>query len=300
VKLLAIALYPIFAGSIVERPPPQIYAVMTERGVNGSGFLISFQDEVYAVAPLDPTNGSPATVLFAMNGAEVQVGSRVASQKGIQVLRIERRLSDSSSPFDYSGPPALEAGARLGIVNRDEVIEGILRSAPTSLQGSGTSPPELEIEASKPFHVVRSFGAPVVSLESGTVVGVVMRAGEEGPSNTVRFEPLVFRGETGPEWTAAMFVGSWVAGSSAIVTVATLEADGSFVAKWAVGSTVVGKVSGRWEFYGREITFTYDEYSGFPVGQDVNRVLSVSKSEFTTRQRDGGIIVFTRKVDRPE
>jgi hypothetical protein len=299
VRFVAIALYPIFAPSIVERVPPQIYAVMTERGVSGSGFLISFEDEVYAVAPLDPTD-SPPTVLFAMNGAEVQVGSRVASQKGIQVLRIERRLSDSSSPFDYSGSPALEAGTRLGVVNQGEVIEGILRSASTSIPASATSPPELEIEASKPFHVLRSFGAPVVSLESGAVVGVVMRADEEGPSSTVRFEPLVFRGETGPEWVAGSFVGSWVTGSSAVVTVATLDADGSFVARWAVGSTIVGKVSGRWEFSDREIGFTYDENSGFPVGRDVNRVLSVSKSEFTIRQRDGGITVFTRKVDRPD
>jgi hypothetical protein len=99
-----------------------------------------------------------------------------------------------------------------------------------------------------------------------------------------------------------MFVGSWAASNGAMTTLVTLETDGSFIAKYLVGSNFVGKVEGRWELRTREIVWRYDQdYNGlFTVDEDANRIVSVSKESFSLREREGVVTVFTRKTERPE
>jgi hypothetical protein len=279
----------------------QIYSVATEKTIGGTGFLVSFQDELYAVAAIQPYEGLSPTNFIASKGAEVQLGPRVFSQKDVQVLRVERRLSDLSDPFAFSGPSAPAAGARIAVV----IHAGVMAEAPQEkasvvVLGKAISGEELEME--KAFRASQAAGSPVVSLDSGAVIGVVTHAGDAEPTTRVRFEPLQFRGEAGPEWKPEMFVGSWAASTGAMTTLVTLETDGSFIAKYLVGSNFIGKVEGRWELSNREIVWRYDkDYNGmFPVDVDANRVVTVSKDAFSLRERQGIVTVFTRKTERPE
>lgn len=99
-----------------------------------------------------------------------------------------------------------------------------------------------------------------------------------------------------------MFVGNWAASNGAMTTLVTLQTDGSFTAKYLVGSSFVGKVEGRWELRTREIVWLYDkDYNGlFSVDEDANRIVSVSKDSFSLREREGMVTVFTRKTAQPE
>jgi hypothetical protein len=279
----------------------QIYSVSTEKTIAGTGFLVAFQDELYAVAAVHPYEGLAPTNFIGAKGAEVQLGPRVFSHKDVQVLRVERRLSDASDPFAFGGPSAPTAGARLAVV----IHSGAMAEPPPGkpsvvVFGKAATGEELELE--KPFRPTQTAGSPVVSLDTGAVVGVVTHEGDGEPTTRVKFEPLLFRGEAGPQWKAEMFVGSWVASNGAMTTLVTLGTDGSFNAKYLVGSSFVGKVEGRWELRNREIVWRYDQdYNGlFSVDEDANRIVSVSKDSFSLREREGVVTVFTRKTAQPE
>jgi hypothetical protein len=275
----------------------QIYSVSTEKTVAGTGFLVAFQDELYAVAAVHPYEGLAPTNFIAAKGAEVQLGPRIFSQKDVQVLRVERRLSDASDPFAFSGPSTPAAGGRIAVV----IHAGVMAEAPpgkASVVVFGKAVSEEELEMEKAFRAGGAAGSPVVSLDSGAVVGVVTHGGDAEPTTRVQFEPFLFRGEAGPEWKAEMFAGSWAASNGAMTTLVTLQTDGSFTARYLVGASFVGKVEGRWELRDREIVWRYDEdYNGlFSVDEDKNKVVSVSKDTFSLREREGVVTVFTRKT----
>lgn len=271
-------------------PEAQVYAVVSERDVAGTGFLIDFEDETFAVTSVNAHDGSP-TSLIGPDHAEVQLGPRVYSQPNVQIFHIERRLTDSSAPLTYRGPPALEPGERLAVVTLYGVVTvGTLRG-PQSAR-------VFEMLTETPVHAPEASGSPVLSVDSGSVVGVVTEVDDEERVNVFTFETMRFDGVEALELTDEMFVGSWVTGSGAMVTEVTFERNGSFVAKFFVGTSFVGKVGGLWKLQPEwDLVWTYDKDNGLiPSDQeDRNGIVRFSSSQFSVRESDGSLTVFTRK-----
>ena len=277
----------------------QVYAVVSERDIAGTGFLIGFEDETYAVTSVSGHDGSP-TSLVGPDHAEVQLGPRVYAQNDIQLFQIERRLTDPSEPFAYDGPSSFRSGERLAVVTLyGIVVFGTLRGdAPKDALLPGRTQTTLEIATDEPVHAPDASGSPVISIDSGTVVGVVTGVDHEEHVSVFAFEPLAFDGVDMSELTNDMFVGRWLTGSGAMVTEIALEPDGAFVAKFLVGSSFLGKVTGHWELQPeRQLVWTYDKDNGLIRSDriDNNKILRYSRNQFSVRELDGSISVFTRK-----
>lgn len=268
----------------------QVYAVVSERDVAGTGFLIDFENETFAVTSVSAHVGSP-TSLIGPDHAEVQLGPRVYSQTNVQIFHIERRLTDSSEPLAYDGPATLEPGDRLAVVTLyGTVTIGTLRGS-RSLR-------TLDMVTESPVHAPEASGSPVISLDSRAVVGVVTEVDDEERVNVFTFEPVAFDGVEALELTPEMFVGLWVTGSGAMVTEVTVEPNGRFVAKFFVATSFVGKVAGQWELQPEwKLVWTYDKDNGLIPSDrvDDNAILRFSNSQFSVRERDGSVTVFTRK-----
>lgn len=277
--------------------PAQLYSVATERAIAGTGFLILHGGECYAVTGVQPFRGYLPTSLFALNGAEVQLGPRVHTQTDIQVLRVERRLSDPSEPLSYPGPHRLETGARLTVVFHEGILEGTLRAPPKPEAGASAL---LQMEGDARFQAAaHEAGSPVLSLASQEVVGVVTGIDDGEQTTIVSFEPLLFGAKAPAPVTPKMLAGTWLSGFGAMVTEVTLSDDGRFLARYFVANSFVGKVSGRWSVEGRELTWEFDEDNGLVERKrDVNAVLEISADRFSVRERSGSVTVFTRKPSR--
>jgi hypothetical protein len=93
-----------------------------------------------------------------------------------------------------------------------------------------------------------------------------------------------------------LFVGTWLSGFGAMVTEVTLSDDGSFVAKYFVANSFVGKVGGRWSIEDRTLVWDFDENSGKRDARET--VLDAAPGRFSLRGTGGQTTVFTRKPKR--
>ncbi len=88
------------------------------------------------------------------------------------------------------------------------------------------------------------------------------------------------------------WVGTWLSEAEGVTNVTTLMADGGFRTEHLAGIQVLGLTTGRWEFRGNAVRWSYDAAKG---SDDVNPVIHKAPDRFTLREVDGSESAFFLK-----
>lgn len=160
------------------------YMTLIGEGFSGSGFHFSIDDQRYIACSLHQFDGATPEVMHAgLMDSTIQITDLVTTQEDLQILRYTGDGLDQVPPLPYEYQPELKLGTPIYLYDFEESYSGHITRRE---RGSNN----YSIRMTAPFPAGGSSGSPVVSAETGKVIGVVLTANSADAATTVGFEAL--------------------------------------------------------------------------------------------------------------
>ena len=116
----------------------------------------------------------------------LSLGETVHTGDDHRVQRLAADVPESAVPLAYAGPLEVAEGDRVAILYPGGVAQGRVTIKPLIVR-------EGQIALDAPMFAVGASGSPVVLLETGTVVGLLLSADDPESATLVGFERLRWR-----------------------------------------------------------------------------------------------------------
>ncbi|CAA6676360.1 MULTISPECIES: DUF4190 domain-containing protein [unclassified Lentimonas] len=167
--------------AIVDAPE---YMTLIGEDLSGSGFHFSTEDGHYIACSLHQFDGATPKVMHSgLLETTVEITKLVSSQDDLQVLQYTGDGLDTIPPLLFEYQPEITLGTPIYLYNFDEPYKGHI-----SKHQRGTNNYSIQMEA--PFPAGGNSGSPVVSAETGKVIGVMLSANSSEAATRVGFEAL--------------------------------------------------------------------------------------------------------------
>lgn len=163
----------------------------TERGV---GFIFNADGKIILAATNKHQLKSPRMLPRYLQGrtlAKIELSPSTLYRQPQSNIQLVRQTTDAAKCLTYRSTDVLKSGDRIGILLEDRMIEGKLTLPADVPQVQLSSPPRvLSLTLESAGNLTLATGAPVVNLQAGTVIGVLMPANPPQNPPTVEFETI--------------------------------------------------------------------------------------------------------------
>ena len=168
------------------------FEVSSASHLAGTGFLLQVDGrdgEVYAVTALHPYDDEVPETFSQLLDEEplddIALGRTIETGQDVRLQRLAGPAPSAAVPLIYHRDVRASLNERVAILLDDEVVEGRITR---EFMGFG----EGEIQLATPADVMAASGSPIVLLETGTVVGVLLSADLPEGAKTIGYEELDF------------------------------------------------------------------------------------------------------------
>lgn len=183
-KLAEVAASPAEGGDEGDEPGGPVYSVLLGEGLSGSGFHFAVGEKRYIACTLHQFEGKTPAVMGSIEFEDsIKVTGRVYAGTDIQVLTYDSASLDKLAPLSFDVKETPEVGDKVYCYNFDESYAGEITAIAADQRN-------YTVKMTKPYPAGGNSGAPIVSAETGTVVGVLLSADDTEAATIVGFELL--------------------------------------------------------------------------------------------------------------
>lgn len=167
---------------LVEAPK---YETLLGEELSGSGFHFKHGEAVYLGVTKHQFDGEAPKVMGSMDFEEpIKVTGVAHRQDDVQVLTFDSAKLSALPPLVYDPGAKVDAGLPVYMYTDAGVVKGHV-----TFVAKGTG--RIRIRATEPFEAMGCSGTPIVSGETGTVIGVLTDADDPERARRVGAERLV-------------------------------------------------------------------------------------------------------------
>ena len=173
---------------------PADYTPLANGTNRGLGFIFNADGKIMLAATNKHQLKSPRMLPRYLQGrtlTKIELSSSTLYRQPQSNIQLVRQTTDATKCLTYRSTEMITNGDRIGILLEDRMIEGKLTLPADVPQFPLSAPPRvLSLTLESAGNLTLATGAPVVNLEAGTVIGVLMPANPPLNPATVEFETL--------------------------------------------------------------------------------------------------------------